>query len=291
MTLAPSIRTSKTRSGDFDAKDVEGSRRLLEAARKKNPKLAPPEVMLAQLLVHSNQLPAARNEIERAVRRWPNDPEAYVILAEAAVSDGRIAEAGLLFPKAAAVAEAFSENPKRKVTLLNRVYTGAAAIDESREQWSAARDDLTQLAKLEPSNANVHLRLGRVQFKLGDVHAAYKELQTVIKIDPKQPPPEMVLANLYKQAGDSSASDKMIAAAIKHGPDDFGTQLELAKWMLANNKIEEAKTYADEALEAGSAKRRSPAGGAVSSPACSRTTNPPSVTWKRPICNCRSMLR
>jgi hypothetical protein len=35
----------------FFSRDVEGARSLLTAAKKKAPKLAPPEVMLAQLLV------------------------------------------------------------------------------------------------------------------------------------------------------------------------------------------------------------------------------------------------
>src|SRR5687768_5520629 len=66
----------------FVKRDVEGAKKSLEAARKKDPNLPPTEVTLAKLYILSQQAPAARATLEQAVKLYPSDPEPYLIFGE-----------------------------------------------------------------------------------------------------------------------------------------------------------------------------------------------------------------
>lgn len=233
----------------FFSRDVEGARNLLNSAKKKTPQLAPPEVMLAQLFIATGQGPNARQELERAIQKYPGDPEAYLMLADGAFSDQRITEAGLLFAKAGEVAAKFSENPKRKENAQMRAYAGKAAVAETREDWAGAKADLTAWTHLEPNNAAPHQRLARVLFKLGDKKGAYAELQAAEKADPKLPPAEVTMGNLYAQDNDKAQAEKFMTAAARKGARDLATNLALMQWNLQNNRLSDAKKYADTALQ------------------------------------------
>ena len=107
--------------------------RTWKCAKKSTPRLAPPEVMMAQLYFDGNQPLGGIVMLERAIRRVPQDPEAYIMLAERAVNERRITEADLLFQKAVKLVELFTENPNASrifsfaPTRAGRVLTKAAA--------------------------------------------------------------------------------------------------------------------------------------------------------------------
>jgi tetratricopeptide (TPR) repeat protein len=233
----------------FFSRDVEGARSLLTAAKKKAPKLAPPEVMLAQLLAATGQGPAARQELERAIKNFPNDPEAYLILADSAFNEGRIAEAGLLFAKASELAAKFSENPKRKENFQMRAYAGLAAVDEQRENWNGAKASLAAWAKLAPTSSLPHVRLARALFQLDDRKGAYAELQAAAKLEPKTQMPEVAMGSFYLQIGDKAQAAKFMAAAAKKGAEDVATNLALANYYMQVNQLSDAESHADAALK------------------------------------------
>lgn len=233
----------------FFSRDVEGARNLLNSAKKKTPKLAPPEVMLAQLFIAAGQGPNARQELERAIKKYPHDPEAYLVLADVAFNEGRLTEAGLLFAKASAVAAKFSENPKRKQNFQMRGFAGMAAVAEAKENWAEAKESLTAWAQLEPNKPAPHQRLARVLFQLDDKKGAYAELQSAAKADDKLPPAEVTMGNFYAQAGDKAQAEKFMAAAAKKGASDLATNLALVQWYLQNSQMSDAQRFADAALK------------------------------------------
>ena len=233
----------------FMARDIEGARTLLAAAKKKQPKLMPPEVMLAQLLAAAGQGQAVRPELERAIKNYPNDPEAYLILGDVAAGEGRITDAALLFAKASELAARFNENPKRKQNFQMRGYAGMAAMDEARENWATAKENLNAWIKIDPKNAAPHQRLSRVLFKLDDRRGAYSELQAAVKLDPKVAPPDVVMGNYYMQASEPAQAAKFMEAAGKKGSDDLVTNLSLAQYYSQNGQLSEAEKHADAALK------------------------------------------
>ncbi len=60
----------------FLSRDIEGARKKLEEAKAKTKRLAPPEVMMAQMFFSVGQLNLGRIELERATRQVPKEPEA-----------------------------------------------------------------------------------------------------------------------------------------------------------------------------------------------------------------------
>ncbi len=233
----------------FQNKDFDGARSLLKMAREKAPKLAPPEIIMAQLFSLAEQPALVRAELERAIDTYPKDPEAYIILAETALNEGSLTAATQLYSSAGKATEAFNDNPKRKKNFQLRVYSGSALIDENKKNWTGARDNLLNFLKIDPDNVMAHQRLGRAQFQLGDAKEAYKEFLAITKLDPKQTPPEIVLATFYKQSGDTASADKWVDTMIKRGATNPAAQLALARWMLDANRLQEAQTYADEAVK------------------------------------------
>jgi tetratricopeptide (TPR) repeat protein len=245
----PYMQDVKDAIDRFVARDIEGARVLLVKAKRSQPKLAPPEVMLAQLLIAAGQGQAVRQELERAVKNYPNDPEAYLILGDVAASEGRITDAALLFAKASETAARFTENPKRKQNFQIRGYAGIAAMEEARENWAAAKESLNSWIKLDSKSAAPHQRLSRVLFKLDDKKGAYSELQTAAKVDPKGVSAELIMGNYYQQANEPVQAAKFMEAAAKKGADDLITNLSLAQYYSQSGQLSEAEKYADAALK------------------------------------------
>lgn len=245
----PYMQDVKDAIDRFVARDIDGARAKLIAAKRSQPKLAPPEVMLAQLLIAAGQGQAVRQELERAVKNYPNDPEAYLILGDAAASEGRISEAALLFAKASETATRFTENPKRKQNFQIRGYAGIAAMEEARENWAAAKEPLNAWIKLDAKSAAAHQRLSRVLFKLDDKKGAYAELQTAAKADPKGVSAELIMGTYYQQNNDAGQASKFMEAAAKKGAGDLLTNLSLAQYYSQTGQLAEAEKHADAALK------------------------------------------
>ena len=211
----------------FRGGNIEAARALLTAARNKAPKLSPVEVMLASLLIDIGQTTAARAELEKAVHLHPEDPEAYVRLAELDAADGRVTEAGLLYAKASDLADALNESPKRRRQVQLRALSGAALIAESRGQWSAARDSLQALVRVEPDNAALLQRLAKALFKLGEVDDARRALEAANAADNQSIPADLALAALYNQSGDKINAEKCIQSVLEKGADNLSAQIGL----------------------------------------------------------------
>src|SRR6266404_2892508 len=124
----------------FTHSDMEGAEALLEKAKNRYKQLPPSEVMLAKLLSQvQNQNANTRAQLEKCVKLHPEDPEAYIIFGDQALSDGRVTDAGLLFAQGKAVAAKFTENKKRQREFQTRAENGMALVAESHENWDDAR--------------------------------------------------------------------------------------------------------------------------------------------------------
>jgi tetratricopeptide (TPR) repeat protein len=244
--VGPYIQDVSDAIAKFQNRDYAGAFANLEGAKKSTPRLAPPEVMMAQLYFDANLPLGGIVMLERAIRSVPQDPEAYIMLAERAVNERRITEADFLFQKAIKLVELFTENPKRKQNLQLRAYTGGALVDEGRNDWNEARAKLEALIKLDSKSAAAHERLGRVLFGTGDQKAAYAEFQLAAEADKQMLPAELAMATLFT---DKANAEKWLEYAIKKGGEDLRTQCGAANYLLKTNQLEEAQKHADVALK------------------------------------------
>lgn len=230
----------------FGSGDYPGAFANLESARKSTPRLPPAEIMMAQLYFDANQPGAGIGMLERAARTVPDDPEALVLLGELAVREGRGIEAGLLFGKAAPVVSKFTENPKRRQTLQNRLYSAWATVDEAEGNFPQAQKKLEELLRLDTRNAAAQERLGRVLFKQNKLREAYEAFKAAAQLDPKAPPAELAMAALFQ---DRSKAEQWLNRAIENAPKDVRTQLAAGEYRLRTNVLDEAQKHAAEAIK------------------------------------------
>lgn len=237
--------------------DGTRARALLEQAVKNNPgKLPPAEVMLARLLFAANQVGPARAELERATKSYGKDPEAYLILAEVALADGRVTDADALLTKAQPLIAAYNENPKRKRYFETSLAARQANVAIARTDWDTAVDRIKDWIKADPDSVQAHQLLGRALFKQGLDRDAYEELQKALKIDSKSTNPQIIMAGLWEESDKNGKHDKAatwIKQAVQEHPKDLTVLLQAAQWALqtstnSNSGLKEAQGYADQAI-------------------------------------------
>jgi tetratricopeptide (TPR) repeat protein len=231
---------------DFGSKNYGSAFDHLDKAKKSTPRLAPAEVMMAQLYADAGVPAGTVAMLEKAIQRSPQDPEAYVILAERAVGEGRLTEAETLFQRAAKLAESFTENPRRKQDLQMRSLTGGAGVDELHGNLKDAKSKLELLIKLDQRVASSHERLGRVLFSLGEQKAAYSEFQLAAEADKQAVPAELAMAYLVT---DKAAAENWLNFALKKSGQDLRTQTGAAAFLIKKNQPDAAKEHADEAVK------------------------------------------
>ncbi len=98
----------------FLNRDILAAHQFLEAAKKKDPNLPPVDLLVAKMYFLSGNATAGRISLERTALENPDDPEAYLIIADQAMQQGRTIEADALYERALELTAKFSGNAKRK---------------------------------------------------------------------------------------------------------------------------------------------------------------------------------
>jgi len=245
----------------FNRSDLEGARFNLEKAKKEHPKLPPAELMLAQLLAMANQGAAVRAELENCVKVHPDDPEAYLIFGDQALTDRRFTDAGLLFAQGKIVAAKFTENAKRQRNFQIRCENGLALVAEAREQWDDAKSRLEAWLLIDQNSAAAHDRLGRVLFKADTTDAkdagarkAYEEFQAAVKADPKAISADIAMAQLYEEAKNHDMAKRFMKLAVganlpRAVESRLNTLIAAAHWALETDQPTEARDYSEMAVK------------------------------------------
>jgi tetratricopeptide (TPR) repeat protein len=233
----------------FKQQDFGGALDLLKKAAGQNADLPPAQIVMAQLFSQANQGNAVRVSLERAVVEAPEDPEAYVIMGDIAMAQGRVTEASLLYDKAQALLANFTKSDRRKAILDARNMSGLAAVAEARGDWETAEKRLTAWQKLDPKNAVCLQRLARARFQQRSPGDALKLLREAATLDENVLTPEAQLARFYHEFGDQKNAQIWIDGAIKVAPKDVRTRLVAAQWYLETNQLEKASKEAQEATQ------------------------------------------
>lgn len=233
----------------FRERDIDGARVILERIRSEDPKLPPSGVMMATLWLAVNQVGPARMELDRTAAVEPNDPEAYLVLADLAFQERRVTDSAVLFDRATELTATYEGNSKRKRDFLIRCHAGRAAVDEARERWDDALVEIQQWVEIDPDSASARQRLGTVLFRLGRVAEALENFREAKKLDPSLRQPELLLASLHDQAKQPEEARALVEAAVKAAGDDVTVRINAANWFLVHGDSEAARANAAAALD------------------------------------------
>jgi tetratricopeptide (TPR) repeat protein len=241
----PEIEQAITR---FNNNDVEGAREYLDIALQKNPKLPPPDLILAKMSMLRN-LRGSNVMLERAVMANPDDPEAYLLMANQAFVQGRTTESAALFELAAPLVEKFKDNNRRKRDFNIRIIAGRAAVAERRKQWDTSKKLLEEWIKIDPDSAPAHTRLAISKFHLGENKEAFSEFTKARELDPNLPNPLVSLARLLAQDGDLDKAGQAFDRAYKENRTETATVQAYAEWLVQQGQLDKAQEVAHELLE------------------------------------------
>jgi predicted Zn-dependent protease len=228
----------------FVNSDLKGARDYLDLAKTKYPKLPPTDLTLAKMFVILRSGQQARVFLEEATTKSPNDPEAYLLLADLGFIEGRITEAHALFEKADGLTQKFTENEKRKQNFAVRVLAGLSAINERRQQWDQAQALLQKWVDIDPDSAIAHQRLGATLYRLGKIAEAQAEFTKARELDPNSNHPQIWLGLLYTQDKKADEARKAFEAAYAAEPGNERTAQAFAEWLIQQNDLEKAKAVA-----------------------------------------------
>jgi tetratricopeptide (TPR) repeat protein len=249
--------------------DMPSALNTLKDAARKHPKLPSEYVMLYRIFGQANQGNAAKQALDRAAFEYPSDPEPWVIFAEMALNEGRLAESQLDFAKANQLLEKYS-NVDRKPIIQQQALSGMAAVAERREQWKEAQARLEDFLKASPNDVVALQRLARAKFWQSQspeqVKEVYRLLQQAKQIDldnvAKTPgsreqllPAAAILAQYYDmferkpKYAESENAKKMFKYALDNSKDDLNLRAVVTVWALENGEMDLAKEQAKKAIE------------------------------------------
>ncbi|MDR3622938.1 MAG: tetratricopeptide repeat protein [Paludisphaera borealis] len=184
-------------------------------ALRRDPGLEVARLGLAELLRRAHRGAEAAAEYEIYLKARPDDPTALAGAGQNAVDLGRIDEGLKLADAALAV------DPDN-VTALR----GRAAAELSRGDPESALKRLDRCLKLNPFDSEALYTRSLVRARLGQADEARADLETVERLKREQ-------AELL------TVRDKLMAA-----PDDNGLRAQVAAWMLAHGRADEAVEWA-----------------------------------------------
>ncbi|APW58698.1 tetratricopeptide repeat protein [Paludisphaera borealis] len=184
-------------------------------ALRRDPGLEAARLGLAELLRRAHRGAEAAAEYEIYLKARPDDPTALAGAGQNAVDLGRIDEGLKLADAALAV------DPQNVTALRAR-----AAAELSRGDPESALKRLDRCLKINPFDSEALYTRSLVRARLGQADEARADLETVERLKREQ-------AELL------AIRDKLMAA-----PDDNGLRAQVAAWMLAHGRADEAVEWA-----------------------------------------------
>ncbi|HEY3377514.1 MAG TPA: tetratricopeptide repeat protein [Armatimonadota bacterium] len=194
----------KRRAEDGALDDAE---RLLKRALHFNPVLTAALHTLANIELARNRHLAARAYAERAITANPNDPEAYALLGNIALSDRKPADA----------LDAFAQARQNGGDGLELHYnTGLAHL--LLGQGDEAALIFTRLTDEQPLNHRAWDALGCARRMLKDSHSATNAFLQALTIDPQFNDARDHLAQLFLELGKLTRARQVLEAALAIDP-------------------------------------------------------------------------
>ena len=257
-SAAPEIQEVNEAWNMFKDRDADGALKVLKKACAKHPEISPAHVILARFFRQANAATGMRNALEQGVKESPNDPEAYLFLADLDMQDHRTTEARLLYEKAASLMTKF-DVASRKKNLEIQVLAGLAATSEAWEDWTGAQRRVEAWLQLDPKSiaglremAGCLLQQKNVTGALEYLVKAYKLAEEQAKDEHKEVdmlPPEATVAQFFWRSGDQNNAKKWMIVMLQQYPRKINVRLLATQWAWETGQLVEAEKQANAVLQ------------------------------------------
>jgi Flp pilus assembly protein TadD len=162
-----------------------------------NPKSYALHLRLGAAYLAAGQQKEAETAFRELVSAGDPLPTSYVGLAQVQLRSGRAAEAVLQLSAA---------EKKLGPTFLISYFLGLAF--ERAGKPTEALAAFQKAAQLKPDSAEAHIGAGKVQLSLGHIHEAIQELESGLRMNPKDVRARRLLSAAYRRAGDPQTAAK-----------------------------------------------------------------------------------
>ncbi len=163
----------------------------------------------------------AEAELERVLRRDPNNLAALMDLAEVQSSAGRDQEAEATLSRALALDPSYPQ-----------IHLRMATLEASRGNLERAVE-LTGLAlDAEPRSVEARLRRTVYLARLGRAQEARRTLDEALAADPDSPPANVLFARLFELRHDPAAAEARVRAALDRDP------FQIAGWQILGEVLQ-----------------------------------------------------
>jgi tetratricopeptide (TPR) repeat protein len=199
----------------------------------KGKELAPENLELRQKLaavyLSAGRTKDARDEAVFVLDRKPQDDEAPLILAEAAVTTNAIAEAQ---ERLKAVVQKTGETAILDVAL--------AHLEQNRGDYPAAAADLQRAKALDPKSSTVLWAYGNLYFAQNDQTQAEEAFKMAAELSPPRSPKRLGYARYKILAGDLAAGKQLLQEITQNTPDYLPAWRWLAEIALTETNYDES---------------------------------------------------
>ena len=229
----------------FNSQDLAGALSSLQDLAASNPAATPPRLILARWFAELQNPKAVRTSLELATEESPNDPEAFLSLAEISLLEGSLTAAELLTQQGRRVLAQYDANPTRKQNLTRKALTLQLAYSNARRRWTSAQEAILALIKLDGETAELDRALGRTLFQQNQEDKAREMFVRADKLTPADAasttlPADALLSQLYAERGDLANAKKYLEAALKASPKSVPTLVLSISTALEENDLETA---------------------------------------------------
>ncbi len=229
----------------FNSQDLAGALASLHELAASNPAATPPRLILARWFAELQNPKAVRTSLELATEESPNDPEAFLSLAEISLLEGSLTAAELLTQQGRRVLAQYGANPTHKQNLTRKALTLQLAYSNARRRWASAQEAILALIKHDGETAELDRALGRVLFQQNQEDKAREMFVRADKLTPADAasttlPADALLSQLYAEHGDLANAKKYLDAALKASPKSVSTLVLSISTALEENDLETA---------------------------------------------------
>ena len=231
--------------GDFDRAKV-----VLADACRENPNLPPPGIILTQFAVNMKQENRVRYWLDVTAWEYPDDPEAYLLLADFAVNEGRLTEAKTLVEKSISLFGNIASNTERASVLEMLAESVQGRICQQWEDWDTARTHFEKLLANNAENADLLARLGFITANQGKYDDAISYYQKAITAGAKIPAPKLMVSQIADQQDKTDIADKYFSEAMQASEVDPESTRIAVQIQLRRGNIEQAETFLTRAAKA-----------------------------------------
>jgi tetratricopeptide (TPR) repeat protein len=232
-----------------------------ERAIERAPELAPARLGLAQMRIAQGELAEAEELLERILASEPRHGQALSALGQVFMRQGRREEARAIAERArdSALYNLFSDPLMDQVVQQEAssvlLWERAKAFFE-RGDWEQAARGLEIVARLKPSDPEVHHQLGVAYAQLGRLAEARPHFEQAVALDGTRVVPRVQLARLHLEEDRPAEAVRLLERVLELDPSE-----PEAGWLLGRARIAGGDVEAGLAALEAAARAAGAAGG------------------------------